>query len=138
MAKCPSCGAPIDASLKTCPYCGAMIELPNPTPVVVQQKTEHRNTDDVAHMSRAELKRYIADHEYDIKVLKSWSDDDIRDAIYLAEYDEISAAEESKDKEGCLNGIIDGALGCLGSILYWIIGIVVFGVIVGIGAAIFG
>ena len=68
MAKCPSCGAPIDANLKTCPYCGAMIELPNPTPVVVQQKTEHRNTEDVAHMSRAELKRYIADHEYDIKV----------------------------------------------------------------------
>lgn len=40
MAKCLSCGAPIDANLKTCPYCGAKIELPMSTQEQTHQESK--------------------------------------------------------------------------------------------------
>ena len=132
MAKCPSCGAPIDANLKTCPYCGAKIELPMSTQEQTHQESKKRDSveDELDDMNRKDLKEYIDDHDLDILVMKSWSDDDIREAI-RTELTRLKKYADTDDdaKIGCLS-----KLGCLWD---WLIGIVVFIVIVAIGFAIF-
>ena len=54
--------------------------------------------DKLASMDRTALKAYIKENGLEVKVKKSWSDDDIRDAIRTAEADE-EAEEESHAEE---------------------------------------
>lgn len=50
--------------------------------------------DELDSMDRTELKAYIKENELDVKVKKSWSDDEIREAIRAAEGDSEEPEEE--------------------------------------------
>ena len=118
MANCPSCGAPIDAHLDKCPYCGATIEFPKSA-----QATAHRGIrnsdfaeDELDNMSRSELLQIIEDRNLDIKVMKSWSDDEIRDAIRLEQA--TVAIIDDKENEG------SSSKGFLLNLLWLLIGLI--------------
>jgi len=53
---------------------------------------------DLDSMSRSELKAFIKEEELDIRVLKNWSDDDIREAIVEA-MDDDDAFEDDEDED---------------------------------------
>lgn len=58
-----------------------------------EEDSETEDEDKLASMDRTALKAYIKENGLEVKVKKSWSDDDIRDAIRTAEADE--EAEEA-------------------------------------------
>ena len=58
-----------------------------------EEDSETEDEDKLASMDRTALKAYIKENGLEVKVKKSWSDDDIRDAIRTAEADE-EAEEE--------------------------------------------
>lgn len=60
-----------------------------------EEDSETEDEDKLASMDRTALKAYIKENELEIKVKKSWSDDDIRDAIRTAEADDETEEEES-------------------------------------------
>ena len=62
------------------------------------EDSETEDEDKLASMDRTALKAYIKENGLEVKVKKSWSDDDIRDAIRTAEADE-EAEEESHVEE---------------------------------------
>ena len=62
------------------------------------EDSETEDEDKLASMDRTALKAYIKENGLEVKVKKSWSDDDIRDAIRAAEADE-EAEEESHVEE---------------------------------------
>ena len=59
---------------------------------------EESEEDALASMDRTALKAYIKDNGLDIKVKKSWSDDDIREQIRNAECPAAEAEEESEEE----------------------------------------
>ena len=61
-----------------------------------EEDSETEDEDKLASMDRTALKAYIKENGLEVKVKKSWSDDDIRDAIRTAEAD---AEEESHAEE---------------------------------------
>lgn len=61
-------------------------------------EVEDAEEDTLASMDRTALKAYIKDNGLDIKVKKSWSDDDIREQIRNAECP-VSEAEEETEEE---------------------------------------
>ena len=61
-----------------------------------EKDSETEDEDKLASMDRTALKAYIKENGLEVKVKKSWSDDDIRDAIRTAEAD---AEEESHAEE---------------------------------------
>ena len=63
-----------------------------------EEDSETEDKDKLASMDRTALKAYIKENGLEVKVKKSWSDDDIRDAIRTAEADE-EAEEESHVEE---------------------------------------
>ena len=63
-----------------------------------EEDSETEDEDKLASMDRTALKAYIKENGLEVKVKKSWSDDDIRDAIRTAEADE-EAEEESHAEE---------------------------------------
>lgn len=63
-----------------------------------EEDSETENEDKLASMDRTALKAYIKENGLEVKVKKSWSDDDIRDAIRTAEAD-AKAEEESHAEE---------------------------------------
>ena len=63
-----------------------------------EKDSETEDEDKLASMDRTALKAYIKENGLEVKVKKSWSDDDIRDAIRTAEADE-EAEEESHVEE---------------------------------------
>lgn len=63
-----------------------------------EEDSETEDEDKLASMDRTALKAYIKENGLEVKVKKSWSDDDIRDAIRTAEADE-EAEEESHVEE---------------------------------------
>lgn len=63
-----------------------------------ESEDESEDEDKLASMDRTALKAYIKENGLEVKVKKSWSDDDIRDAIRTAEADE-EAEEESYVEE---------------------------------------
>ena len=63
-----------------------------------EEDSETEDEDKLAFMDRTALKAYIKENGLEVKVKKSWSDDDIRDAIRTAEADE-EAEEESHVEE---------------------------------------
>ena len=63
-----------------------------------EEDSETEDKDKLASMDRTALKAYIKENGLEVKVKKSWSDDDIRDAIRTAEADE-EAEEESHAEE---------------------------------------
>lgn len=63
-----------------------------------ESEDESEDEDKLASMDRTALKAYIKENGLEVKVKKSWSDDDIRDAIRTAEADE-EAEEESHAEE---------------------------------------
>ena len=63
-----------------------------------EEDSETEDEDKFASMDRTALKAYIKENGLEVKVKKSWSDDDIRDAIRTAEADG-EAEEESHEEE---------------------------------------
>ena len=63
-----------------------------------EEDSETEDEDKFASMDRTALKAYIKENGLEVKVKKSWSDDDIRDAIRTAEADE-EVEEESHAEE---------------------------------------
>lgn len=63
-----------------------------------EKDSETEDEDKFASMDRTALKAYIKENGLEVKVKKSWSDDDIRDAIRTAEAD-AEAEEESHAEE---------------------------------------
>ena len=63
------------------------------TDAEAEEDSETEDEDKLASMDRTALKAYIKENGLEVKVKKSWSDDDIRDAIRTAEADE--EAEEA-------------------------------------------
>ena len=63
-----------------------------------EEDSETEDKDKLASMDRTALKAYIKENGLEVKVKKSWSDDDIRDAIRTAEAD-AEAEEESHAEE---------------------------------------
>lgn len=63
-----------------------------------EKDSETEDEDKLASMDRTALKAYIKENGLEVKVKKSWSDDDIRDAIRTAEAD-AEAEEESHAEE---------------------------------------
>ena len=63
-----------------------------------EEDSETEDEDKLASMDRTALKAYIKENGLEVKVKKSWSDDDIRDAIRTAEAD-AEAQEESHAEE---------------------------------------
>ena len=63
-----------------------------------EEDSETEDKDKLASMDRTALKAYIKENGLEVKVKKSWSDDDIRDAIRTAEAAE-EADEESRVEE---------------------------------------
>lgn len=61
-------------------------------------EAEDAEEDTLASMDRTALKAYIKDNGLDIKVKKSWSDDDIREQIRNAECPVAEAEEESEEE----------------------------------------
>lgn len=61
-------------------------------------EAEDVEEDTLASMDRTALKAYIKDNGLDIKVKKSWSDDDIREQIRNAECPVAEAEEESEEE----------------------------------------
>lgn len=61
-------------------------------------EAEDAEEDTLASMDRTALKAYIKDNGLDIKVKKSWSDDDIREQIRNAECPEAEVEEESEEE----------------------------------------
>ena len=59
---------------------------------------EDAEEDTLASMDRTALKAYIKDNGLDIKVKKSWSDDDIREQIRNAECPVVEVEEESEEE----------------------------------------
>jgi hypothetical protein len=55
--------------------------------------------DELDEMTRSELKRYIKENELDIKIKKTMSDDDIRDAINDILLDNAEVEEEEPEEE---------------------------------------
>ena len=62
-------------------------------------EAEDAEEDALASMDRTALKAYIKDNGLDIKVKKSWSDDDIREQIRNAECPEAEAEVEEESEE---------------------------------------
>ena len=137
MAKCPSCGAPVDANQKKCPYCGAKIDTPTTAPVTTAQdevNVDDSEEDELDEMNRSQLKEYIKEMEYTVKVTKSMSDEDIRREIRReqAVLDRILEQNDDDENEGCGSKI----KGCFLELIWWIVGVVVMGLIGGIIAVI--
>lgn len=63
-----------------------------------EEEEEDAEEDKLASMDRTALKAYIKDNGLDIKVKKSWSDDDIREQIRNAECP-VAEAEEEPEEE---------------------------------------
>lgn len=63
-----------------------------------EEEEEDAEEDTLASMDRTALKAYIKDNGLDIKVKKSWSDDDIREQIRNAECP-VAEAEEEPEEE---------------------------------------
>lgn len=61
-------------------------------------EAEDAEEDKLASMDRTALKAYIKDNGLDIKVKKSWSDDDIREQIRNAECPVVEAEEEPEEE----------------------------------------
>ena len=61
-------------------------------------EVEDAEEDALASMDRTALKAYIKDNGLDIKVKKSWSDDDIREQIRNAECPEAEVEEETEEE----------------------------------------
>lgn len=61
-------------------------------------EAEDAEEDILASMDRTALKAYIKDNDLDIKVKKSWSDDDIREQIRNAECPVAEAEKESEEE----------------------------------------
>ena len=137
MAKCPSCGAPVDANQKKCPYCGAKIDTPTTAPVTTAQdevNVDDSEEDELDEMNRSQLKEYIKEMEYTVKVTKSMSDEDIRREIRReqAVLDRILEQNDDDENEGGGSNI----KGCFLELIWWIVGVVVMGLIGGIIAVI--
>lgn len=73
-------------------------EAPDEAESEDEEDSETEDEDKLASMDRTALKAYIKENGLEVKVKKSWSDDDIRDAIRTAEADE-EAEEESHAEE---------------------------------------
>ena len=73
-------------------------EAPDEAESEDEEDSETEDKDKLASMDRTALKAYIKENGLEVKVKKSWSDDDIRDAIRTAEADE-EAEEESHVEE---------------------------------------
>ena len=73
-------------------------EAPDEVESEDEEDSETEDKDKLASMDRTALKAYIKENGLEVKVKKSWSDDDIRDAIRTAEADE-EAEEESHAEE---------------------------------------
>ena len=73
-------------------------EAPDEVESEDEEDSETEDKDKLASMDRTALKAYIKENGLEVKVKKSWSDDDIRDAIRTAEADE-EAEEESHVEE---------------------------------------
>ena len=68
-----------------------------------EEAEESSVEEDVAELTRAQLKKYIKDNELDVKITTKMSDDDIRTAIVEAWPDEEEAEEEAEDEDDGLD-----------------------------------